>query len=143
VGKSQLSLTLPAETLPIPLVVEVTDEADGGGVMGCGGGVVEPSPIGRMCTTDDPLPPEPLAPPVVELLPLPLGDPSSAEFRSRVTRRTAPTRSLAIRDQDSMRLWASQQAAGPRPLISSQIAKRMCLRELRFSSLRRTEGFVA
>jgi len=32
-------------------------------------------------------------------------------------RRTAPTRSLAIRDQDSRRLWASQQAAGPKPLI--------------------------
>jgi len=117
VGKSQLSLTLPAETLPIPLVVDVTDEADGGGVMGCGGGVVEPSPIGRMCTTETPLPP------AVEEAPLPLGVPSSAEFRSRVTRRTAPTRSLAIRDQDSMRLWASQQAAGPRPLIFSQLSR--------------------
>lgn len=29
--------------------------------------------------------------------------------------RTAPTRSLAIRDHDSSRLWANQQAAGPRP----------------------------
>lgn len=29
--------------------------------------------------------------------------------------RTAPTRSFAIRDHDSSRLWASQQAAGPRP----------------------------
>ena len=33
--------------------------------------------------------------------------------------RTAPTRSLAIRDQDSNRLWANQQAAGPNPLIFS------------------------
>lgn len=31
--------------------------------------------------------------------------------------RTAPTRSLAIRDHDSSRLCASQQAAGPKPLI--------------------------
>lgn len=30
---------------------------------------------------------------------------------------TPPTRSLARRDHDSNRLWASQQAAGPRPLI--------------------------
>lgn len=58
VGKSQLSLTLPAETLPMPLVVEVTDDADGGGVIGCGGGVVElpviPSPVGRVCTIPGP-----------------------------------------------------------------------------------------
>lgn len=121
-GKSQLSLTLPADTLPMPLVVEVTDEAEGGGVIGCGGGVVPPpeppSPImGRVCTT--PLPP-PVAP-AVAAAPLPLALLSSAEFLSRVTRRTAPTRSLAIRDQDSMRLWASQQAAGPRPLIFCQL----------------------
>lgn len=32
--------------------------------------------------------------------------------------RTAPTRSFASRDQDSIRLCASQQAAGPSPLIS-------------------------
>lgn len=45
VGRSQLSLTLPAETLPMPLVVDVTDEADGGGVISCGGGgVVETAP---------------------------------------------------------------------------------------------------
>jgi hypothetical protein len=31
--------------------------------------------------------------------------------------RTAPTRSLAIRDHDSNRLWANQHAAGPNPLI--------------------------
>lgn len=104
VGKSQLSLTLPAETLPMPLVVEVTDEADGGGVIGCGGGVVEDAPSLPGNTWVQPL-----------LPPLPLL--SSAELRSSVTRRTAPTRSLAMRDQDSMRLCASQQAAGPRPLI--------------------------
>ena len=95
VGKSQLSLTLPAP-LPIPLVVDVIEEADGGGVMGGGGGVVE-----------------------AEALLLP-AVPLSSELRSKVTRRTAPTRSLAMRDQDSMRLWASQQAAGPRPLIFAQ-----------------------
>lgn len=33
--------------------------------------------------------------------------------------RTAPTRSLAIRDHDSIRLCANQQAAGPSPLIFS------------------------
>lgn len=31
--------------------------------------------------------------------------------------RTAPTRSFASRDHDSIRLWANQQAAGPNPLI--------------------------
>lgn len=31
--------------------------------------------------------------------------------------RTAPTRSFAKRDHDSIRLCASQQAAGPNPLI--------------------------
>lgn len=30
---------------------------------------------------------------------------------------TPPTRSLARRDHDSKRLWASQHAAGPKPLI--------------------------
>ena len=95
-GKSQLSLTLPAP-LPMPLVVEVIDEADGGGVMGGGGGVIE----------------------VLAVLLLLQPTPLSSELRSSVTRRTAPTRSLAMRDHDSMRLWASQQAAGPRPLIFS------------------------
>lgn len=102
-GKSQLSLL--ADTLPMPLVVDVTDEADGGGVIGCGGGgVVEDTPSlpGRVGA---------------QLLLPPLALLSSAELRSRVTRRTAPTRSLAMRDQDSMRLCASQQAAGPSPLI--------------------------
>lgn len=72
-------------------MVDVTDEADGGGVIGGGGGVDDADVVA----------------------------PLSSELRSRVTRRTAPTRSLAIRDHDSIRLWASQQAAGPRPLIFS------------------------
>lgn len=37
--------------------------------------------------------------------------------------RTAPTRSLAKRDHDSIRLCASQQAAGVRPLILSVISE--------------------
>ena len=36
---------------------------------------------------------------------------------SLLSPRTAPTRSLAILDQDSSLLCASQQAAGPSPLI--------------------------
>lgn len=40
-------------------------------------------------------------------------DLSSSDFSEDF--RTAPTRSLAMRDHDSKRLWASQQAAGPKP----------------------------
>lgn len=42
---------------------------------------------------------------------------------------TPPTRSLARRDHDSRRLCASQQAAGPRPLIVSAHADRCLLQE--------------
>lgn len=50
----------------------------------------------------------------------PVDDDVDADFPSTllsVDFRTAPTRSLAKRDHDSMRLCANQHAAGPRPLI--------------------------
>lgn len=46
--------------------------------------------------------------------------------------RTAPTRSFANRDHDSIRLWANQQAAGPSPLILSPHGPSIRL-EIRFS----------
>lgn len=94
----------------MPLVFDVIEEADGGGVMGCdSGGVcveaVDPAvgvAVAAFCAAPEAL---------FELVG------KSSELRSIVTLRTAPTRSLAIRDHDSIRLWASQHAAGPKPLI--------------------------
>uniref|UniRef100_A0A1B0AJD5 Uncharacterized protein n=1 Tax=Glossina pallidipes TaxID=7398 RepID=A0A1B0AJD5_GLOPL len=96
--KSQLSFAVS-----ISLVVDVMDEADGGGVMGRAGCLVK---IGGALLG-------------IVSLSLTLADVEgkSSELRSKVTRLTAPTRSLAMRDHDSRRLCASQHAAGPRPLI--------------------------
>lgn len=104
----------------MPLVFDVIDDADGGGVIGCdNGGVcdvefdpdVVPAAKAVVVFAVVAAEPEPLFALLFDVVG------NSSEFRSKATLRTAPTRSLAMRDQDSMRLWASQQAAGPKPLI--------------------------
>lgn len=48
--------------------------------------------------------------------------------------RTAPTRSFAKRDHDSIRLCANQQAAGPRPLIVPLSNLSICCESFNLSS---------
>uniref|UniRef100_A0A1B0BAU3 Uncharacterized protein n=1 Tax=Glossina palpalis gambiensis TaxID=67801 RepID=A0A1B0BAU3_9MUSC len=87
-----------------PRVVDIMNEADGGGgVMGRAGCLVKIAAA--------------LLAIVSSSLTIADVEGNSSELRSKVTRLTAPTRSLAMRDHDSRRLCASQHAAGPRPLI--------------------------
>ncbi|KAI9581486.1 hypothetical protein GQX74_012811 [Glossina fuscipes] len=95
--------TLAGKRGGIKRVVDIMNEADGGGVMGRAGCLVKIAAA--------------LLAIVSSSLTIADVEGNSSELRSKVTRLTAPTRSLAMRDHDSRRLCASQHAAGPRPLI--------------------------